>query len=54
MVGHVAGDDIGQGAHGNGVVAGDAAAQPGVGRKIAEESECGRTYRAKLLEMIRP
>jgi hypothetical protein len=41
VMGEVARNDIGEGANGNGVVAGDAAAQPGIRREIAKEGERG-------------
>ena len=43
MVGQVACDDVGQGANGDGVVAGNATAHPAVRRKIAEEGESRQT-----------
>ncbi len=50
----VARKDICQGAHGEGVVTGDAASQPGVGRKISEKRQSRQPDPLELLQMAGP
>src|SRR5687768_16118356 len=50
----VAGGDVSEGTDGNSVVAGDAVTQPGIGGKVAEESERRRANGAKFFHVTCP
>lgn len=54
MVADMAGEDVGQGAHGEGIIAGDAAPSPGFWRQGFEEVQAGLTQMAKLTYVATP
>lgn len=54
MVGKVAGNDIGQGANCERIVAGDAASCPGLSGQVAEERQSGHADRSKLVDVVGP
>ena len=47
-------DDVGERAHAEGIVAGDAAAIPGPRRQLREQRQCCRTNCAELLDVTGP